>query len=296
MTPPTRTAADLPVTWGGDPTLHDYASFLYRHRAIMLVALLVGLVAGPTYHFTQPARYTSTAHMVIVATTLSRTVEDQRDVSIDSALQVLRSDQVLVQAARSVDYPGGAAALNDDLTTRPIVNSRIVRVSVSALDPGAAQGAVTALVERFYAVRANGLRTVADGRASAVSAEIDVVEAEIARRYGLVDGEGAPDEAVDPGATQRMVTGIAPLVTLRAQLHSEKAALAISEPDPGYLSRPATEPLRAERSGFAITMSSAVTLSMLAAVGWCALHDLRARSRRDVLTTTGTGEEFDGSR
>lgn len=261
------------------PTLHGYASFVRRHRLMMGVVLLIGLAVGMMVHLTQPVRYTSTAHMVILATTVSEASESETDLSIDSAIQLLRSDEVLGHAAREVSYPGGTTALMNDLRTRPIINSRIVRVSVSALEPADAQTAVNAVVERFYAVRADGLRGVAQDRAGAVSGEIEAVEAELARRFGLRPSDGATAEERNGDEARSTGAGIAPLVTLRAQLRGELAALEIFEANPGYPSRLASAPTRGARSGFAITMASTVTLSVLAAVGMGALHQLRDRYR-----------------
>lgn len=282
--PPTFTTAD------DGPTLHSYVSFVYRYRWMMVVFLLTGVVAGMTVHLTKPVRYTSTAHMVIVATTASGSSSTGSDLSIDSAIQLLRSDEVLGRAAQAVGYPGGTTALKVDLTTRPIVNSRIVRVSVSALDPADARFATSAVVEEFYQIRAVALRQAAEDRSAAVSAEIDVVEDELAQRYGLLPQQDATPQELDQIVIPRDVGGIAPLATRRAQLHGELAALAISEAEPGYPSRPATEPQQGQRSGTTITVASAVTLSMLTAVGMAALHQVRGpRERRPPHTRSSDG-------
>lgn len=166
--------------------------------------------------------------------------------------------------------------MNDDLTTRPIINSRIVRLSVTALDPDVAQETVAATTRRFFEVRAQGLARAAEARANAASAELDVVEAELGRRYAL----GAPEELSpeDLEEEARLApAGVTDLVTLRAQLYGELAAFSISKPNPGYLSRPATRPLQGGRPGLAITVSSGAVLGLLTAVGAAALHQTARR-------------------
>lgn len=264
----------------GGPSLESYARFVQSYRIFLLIGLLVGLAIGLGAHLSQPLRYTSTTHMVIVATTVSGSEDSASEVSIDSALQLLRSDRVVGRVAQETEYPGGAAALNDDLTTRPITNSRIVRLSVTALDPDVAQETVAATSKRFFEVRAQGLVRTAQARADAASAELDVVEAELGRRYALDVSEELTPEELEEEA-RLAPAGIADLVTLRAQLYGELATFSISEPNPGYLSRPATRAPQGARSGFAVTVTSAATLGLLGAVGIAALHQ-SAKRRIDV--------------
>lgn len=264
----------------GGPTLTTYVDFVRRYRLLLTAAVILALCAGAILHATKPQRFTSSADMVVVATAVVGGLNAERDVSIDSALQLLRSDRVIGHVAREIDYPGGPLGLDADVTTRPVVNSRIVRLSVDALDPRTAQEAVTAVVERFYTVRQWGLQSAARNRAEVVEAELEAVESELARRYGLATDAQLP---ADPGAdiAERPMVDIGGLVELRAQLYGEQAALAIAEPNPGYVSRPPTTPTVGTRAGLAVTLSSALTVSLLAAVVTGAALDL-LRGRRTV--------------
>lgn len=296
-----QTRQELPSpAWPEPPveqerTLSTYAGFIVTYRALLIVALVAGLVGGVLVHLSKPVRYTSTAHMVIVATTVGADDETTVDVSIDSALQLLRSDQVIGQVARDIDYPGGAVALNEDVTTRPITNSRIVRLSVAARDPQTALQATLAITDRFFEVRRQGLEAAAASRAEAVDAELGVVEDELSQRYRLVpEAELMSGEESVEDQIQSDTTGIARLVTRRAQLSGEKASLAMAESNPGYLSRPPTEALQGNRSGLAITVTSVLTLTFVAAVGLAALHgrqpprDLRGQHRQPLLARKPT--------
>lgn len=260
-----------------------YAAFVVRYRWLLVLGLVLGLGTGVALHFAQPVRYTSTAHMVIVATTVSSAEDSASDVSIDSALQLLRSDQVLGHVAQEMNYPGGATALTRDLTTRPIINSRIVRLSVTALDPDVAQQATTLTAERFFDVREEGLYRAAGRRAGAASDELDVVEAELDRRYGQESTGEITAEDLEELLDDAPLLGpaaVTDLVALRAQLHGELAAFSISEPNAGYLSRPATRSGQGARSGLAIRGTSATVLGLLGAVGAAALHGRLATDPR----------------
>lgn len=265
-----------PQTTEKDPTLGTYATFVVTYRTLLVLAVIVGLAGGFAIHYSAPERYTSTAHMVIVATTVDGTPERQADVSIDSALQLLRSDQVIGSVAREINHPGGPSGLNDDVTTRPIINSRILRLSVAALDPAAAQRTAAAITDRFFDVRQQGLEVAALSRVAGVDAELAVVEAELESRYQLATEDDflTRDESTLV-ETSPDTTGIRSLVTRRAQLHGERAFLEISAPNPGYLSRPPTEPLHGNRSGLAVKVASTATLSLLAAVALAVLHQTR---------------------
>lgn len=257
------------------PTLGTYTAFVFRYRTLLILSVVAGLTCGLAVHFSSPERYTSTAHMVIVATTVGDADETQEDVSIDSALQLLRSDQVMGHVARQINYPGGAGSLSDDVATRPVINSRIVRLSVSALDPPTAQRAAAALTDRFFEVRSEALTAAALARIDSVDAELAVVETELAARYQLATEDDLLDLEEPVGEEVSDATGIRSLVTRRAQLHGERAFLEISAPNAGYLSRPATEPGGGSRTGLAITVSSVTTLILLAAIGLAALHQMR---------------------
>lgn len=264
-----------------DASIASYAAFIVTYRALLVVALGLGLGLGIALYVLSPLQYTSTAHMVIVATTVSASDETQTDVSMDSALQLLRSDQVIGEVAREIDYPGGASELNRDLTTRPIINSRILRVSVAAVDAPSARRAVTAVSDRFFEVRRQAMEAAALNRAVAVEAQLEVVDSELTRQYRLSSDEDGtePQDFVD-GQRVEETAEIRRLVRLRGDLHGEKAYLSMAAPDPGYLSRPPTLPTRGSRSGFAITVSSTATVFLLGGIILGALHHGRVRHVR----------------
>lgn len=294
IAPPLAPAPPPAAAGDASPTVTSYADFVRRYRLLLAGAVVLGLLTGALAHLAKPLQFTSTADMVIVATAVVEADGTERDVSIDSALQLLRSDRVIGHVARELDYPGGATGLDGDVITRPVINSRIVRLSVAAPDPELAQRSTSALVDRFFELRQQGLLSSARGRAQAVDSELAAVELELAHLYGLVtDAQVATsgDDAESAGAAARPTVDVGTLVRLRAQLHGEQASLALVDPNPGYLRRPATEPRGGARPGMAITMSSALTLSLLAAVAVGALHQTRGnRARAGVgtdLTTEG---------
>lgn len=278
MTVPDQSSSQNRGSISRDVSIRSYAAFVTTYWALLLFMLILGLVIGFALHLMSPLRYTSTAHMVIVATTVSGADETQTDVSMDSALQLLRSDQVIGEAARSVEYPGGSSALNRDLTTRPIINSRILRVSVAAVDAESARRAVTAVTDRFFEVRRQGLEAAASTQEVAVEAQLDVVDSELARQYRL--SADVDDTDSEQGVDEQEVVETAEirrLVRMRGELHGEKAYLAMSSPDPGYLSRPPTDPIRGGRSGLAITVTSTATLFLLAGITLGAMHQRNTR-------------------
>lgn len=259
------------------PTLQTYSAFVRRRRGLLLLAVVVAAVIGGALHQMKPLRYTSTAHLVILSSTETPQSDGSANISIDSALQLLRSDEVLGPVAETLMYPGGPSALDEDLTLRPIINSRIVRLSVSAPTPDLAAAAASSVTQQFLDIRRGELKAVQASREQLLSDELSAVEEQLDDLY-LLHGTAEmssqdPDAAAD--ASQDPAARIGPLVSLRAQLHGDLAALSISEPNPGYLSRPATHPVHGQRSGLAITMASALVLSLLAAVGAGALLEMR---------------------
>ncbi|UNX55586.1 hypothetical protein MF406_04815 [Georgenia sp. TF02-10] len=246
---------------GAERTLASYALFVRRHRRLLVAAALVGVVLGLLVQLSKPERFTSSADVVLVSTTTRGGGSGEyRDTTIDSALQQLRSQEVLGRAAARMDYPGGSAGLGRDLIARPVPNSRIVRLSVSALAPATAVEAVTNVVDSLLEVRRSAIEAETQRRKQSVGGQLAAVNRELDRlNLVVVQGE-------DPAGSNDRTVGGRFLIEQRGYLRGEQAALATLRPDPGYVAQPPTVPTDGARTGLAVTMASTLTVAVVAAV------------------------------
>ena len=266
-----RGCVSEPLTQAKTParprSLQGYTA-LVRHNWLTSVAVMAASLAiGLGFHFTSEAEYTARTDVVVVAVSdLTLNGERTVDVSIDSAVQLLLSDRVLGQTARSLNYPGGVAGLRKDVTVSPIINSRILQLFVSAPEARIAHGAVSALADNFLKMRRDSLTAAAKDRAKTIAAQQAVLKRSIETGVAINDG---PDADFDIGKLNRE----------RVQLEAELTALNIHEPDPGYISKAAVIPESAQRQGLLVRLGSALAAGMTVACGLAALKHHRGTPR-----------------
>jgi capsular polysaccharide biosynthesis protein len=267
---PRRRVSD-PLTPTKTPTrprsLHGYTSLARRNWLTSVAVIAASLAIGLGFHFASDAEYTARTDIVVVAVSdLTLNGERTVDVSIDSAVQLLLSDRVLGQTARSLNYPGGATGLREDVTVSPIINSRILQLFVSAPEARIAHSAVSALADNFLKMRRNSLTAAGKDRAKAIAAQQAILKRSIQTGAAITDG---PDADFDIGKLNRE----------RVQLEAELTALNIHEPDPGYISKAAVIPERGQRQGLSVQVGSGLAAGMTVASGLAALKLHRGTPR-----------------
>ncbi|MBG6217305.1 capsular polysaccharide biosynthesis protein [Arthrobacter sp. CAN_A6] len=249
-----------------DVDLAGYTELLRRYRMLFALALAVALAAGAGVYYSSEPEYTAQTELVVVTLSDLAAEEVRRpaDVSIDSAVQVLLSDKVLGETARTLDYPGRSAGLLEDLTVSPLINSRILRIYVSASSALEARDAVQLLSQNFLAARKQSLDSVQRTTTESVTAQLAAVEANLALR-----------ERGDDAAAVVAAQDVTDLQAARYNLSTELTALALGEPEPGYISRHAELPSTGARTGTAIYLGSALALGLAGASAITAFLVLR---------------------
>lgn len=227
-----------------------------RRNLVMYVSILAAsLTVGLLVFFGNEPRYTARTDVVVLAVSdLAGEASRPADVSIDSAVQVLLSDRVLGETARSLSYPGRSSGLLEDMTISPIINSRILRIYVSSLQPDDAHQAVNALAEQFLEARRSSLLAADNTRADSIRAQIESVDLSL-------DQLSTSVRITDANS----VESAAELTAERVALQTELAALSINELEPGYISHIDPVPTDSNRTGLPVYAASAVAVGLVIA-------------------------------
>ncbi|POH74892.1 Wzz/FepE/Etk N-terminal domain-containing protein [Arthrobacter glacialis] len=231
----------------------DYVQFVRAHWRIIGSVFLVCLVGGTAAQFIVPAKFKARTDIVVVATTnLSTAGKDPQDVSIDSAVQVLLSDQVLGQTARDLNYPGRSSGLLEDLSISPLINSRILQLNVSAQTPQQALSAVSVLARNFMDARQKSMNIAQEARIQAIRAQLNAVTASL----DVSTASGQLQEVSFDGSNRA-------LTQLQSDLQAELISLSVIEPAAGYIVHAGTLPTSSTRPGFVISLASSAAVGML---------------------------------
>lgn len=173
----------------------------------------------------QPPRYEARTDVVVAAIPAFTTQKTVADLSIDSAVRLLTSDQVLGETARELDYPGGSAGLVADLTISPVVNSRILELYVRNEDSQLALGAVERLTDGLLAARTDRLEREAETRRNEIGARLAAIDDEL---ESISSGNGATTLG-KPDVTR--------LVEEQTALEGERVGISTLPTESGFLSR-----------------------------------------------------------
>lgn len=257
------------VSAGIRPETHSnhHAAMVRRHWLIYLGAITACLSVALSLYFMTEPRYTARTDIVVVAVSdLPVAGVSRVDVSIDSAVQVLLSDQVLGEAARALDYPGRSSSLLHDMTISPLINSRILRIYVSSQKPEQAYNATTSLANYFLDSRRNSLESGRDIRIKSIEAQMESIDVSLEQ----LDSSVALTD--DDAPTTRET-----LTTEQAILRSELTALSIANPEPGYISHLPTIPEESARAGLPIYTGSAIAVGLILASVIAFLRDRKSQ-------------------
>ncbi|MCW4466156.1 hypothetical protein OK351_11665 [Glutamicibacter sp. MNS18] len=236
------------------------ASVLARplhHPARTLLCFLVVFSLGGVFYLLSPAKYSARVDVVVVAITSPSQSISERDISIDSAVQILYSDAVLGQTARALDYPGRSTGLLDELTISPLINSRLLKLYVANEDARLAYDAVNLLAQNFLTERRVRLENLAEVRRGELESHTHALRNQIAELQNQQFSEADSRE-------------------LRRQLSDQitdmefaVAAIDTIPPEPGFISREAVMPTVASRPPatvyFASSLALAIVLSFIVA-------------------------------
>lgn len=235
-------------------TLASTLRTVLRSPRRTIACFLLALAAAAGLYMMQVPQYTSRVDVVVIAVSGTSDAATEKDVSIDSAVQILYSDAVLGQTARVLDYPGKSSGLLDDLTIQPLINSRLLQLRISNPDAQLSYQAVNLLTENFQAARL---------------ARLNQQNAE-ARKALETTSESLRTQLTSMGSSELELRQRRELNRqLNAELSEAETAIAAIDslpPSAGFISRQAVMPTEGSRSGRSVYLASALGVGLVAAV------------------------------
>ncbi|WP_421015335.1 hypothetical protein [Glutamicibacter creatinolyticus] len=246
-------------------TLAEVFSMPLRNPGRTLLCFIIVFCLGSAFYLMQPAKYSAQVDVVVVAVTSSSQVAADRDVSIDSAVQILYSDAVVGKTARELEYPGRSSGLLRELAISPIINSRILRLYVSNTDPQLAYRAVKLLSANFLEERLTRLESLEESRREELQAHIKVLRTE------------AQEQQIEDIPISERREALAESSEQISELEFALSAIDTIPPDPGFISRQAAVPDTAARPPVTVYFTSSLALAIV-------LSFIVAPNRRSALS------------
>ena len=143
----------------GLPLLSDHARFAGRHRTVIGMLMVVGLLLGLAWSMTQSVTFSSTASVSLAPVpkyVLPTGVGlAPPAVSIDTDAQLLNSPEVLESVALAIGTRASTAMEHLSVTASP--NSHVLHVTVTAESAAAATAAANAAAAALVRVRRDAL-------------------------------------------------------------------------------------------------------------------------------------------
>ena len=133
-------------------TLDGYVQFARRHIGGILVAMLLGALAGGLFQLSRDAQVTASQSILLPASALS--TDEDSGVTIDSDAQLVASDPVLDAIAKADGTTQTHAQLADRLQITASPNTRILHIAFTADNARAAIRGVEAATSTYLRERA----------------------------------------------------------------------------------------------------------------------------------------------
>lgn len=252
----------------GDRYLTNVIGRWFRSPVRTLSFLGLALALTFILYWIQPSRFEARSDVVVVAIPSFSIQGTLADMSVDSAAQLLTSDQVLGTTARTLGYPGGPDGLLSDLIISPVVNSRILRLYVRNESPDLALQAIEHLSDGLLRERSARLERTSEkrleeirARLAAINAEVDVITAN-----GDISASGQEDLAI--------------LVDERTALEGEMAGIAALPTEAGFIARSAQVSADPQRPYAPVYVGSGLAVGLC--VAWFAAPAHRTRANLPV--------------
>ncbi|MEU6590014.1 hypothetical protein ABZ923_12470 [Streptomyces sp. NPDC046881] len=185
---------DFPDRYDEPDQLRDQLRRLLRHRAVIALGIVLGLLGGAALAFSRAHTYISTSEVLVRSTadpfgTVNVAADNQ--VSMGTEQQVAASAAVAIRAARLMGQADSrAAALESDLRITNPAKSQVLRFEFTARTPRRAARGANAFAEAYLADRKARNEAAVQRAGRSVQQQITTVQAK------KKDADEADDKAV----------------------------------------------------------------------------------------------------
>lgn len=229
-------------------------STLRRRWLTVVLAVLIGALAGAAFAQAAPQRYSATATLVVTPVVSNPMTGNREEVNIRTEQEILRSREVARRAADTLGMPGDGSELRADVEVAAPLGSQVLEVTMNADTPELAIDGANAVATAYLDLR----------RDAAV---------EVTERYLANVDQQIEDLLAEPPT--KMTDG------LIEQLTMQRSSVALTDPEPGRMIGAATPPPSASGPGLLTTVAGAAMAGLLLGIAAAVLRerlDPRVRS------------------
>jgi len=267
--------------------IRRYFRVIARKWRVLVIAALIGALAGTIWTMRQPKLYSSSAKVRLVEGA-SETAFSRNDIRLTnpfSAARELDTEAEIVQSdpirARAAEQLGKDASSVYSVSVKAINDSDVLQVSVRTRDQGVAKKAATAVVEAYMAARQEESTAILKESASGITAQIERINAQVSSldKEILDLAESQSDE--NPQVTELMTGAlIAQRTSLldrarELQAYSDQAEVDAELVTGGVrVVDTATTPGAADSRGLYRNIGIGITMGLIIAMGLVLILDI----------------------
>ncbi|MCB0975328.1 MAG: hypothetical protein KDB86_12330 [Actinobacteria bacterium] len=267
--------------------IRRYFRVLARRWRVLVIAGLVGALAGTVWTMRQPKLYSSSAKVRLVEGA-SETAFSRNDIrltnpfsaarELDTEAEIVQSDPIRARAAEAL---GKDASSVYSVSVKAINDSDVLQISVRTRDQAVAKKAATAIVEAYIAARQEESTAILKDSASGITAQIETINAKVAELdQEILDlAESQTDE--NPQITELMTGSlIAERTSLLDRARELQAYADQAEVDAELVTGgvrvvdSATTPGGSDSRGLYRNIGIGITMGLILAIGLVLLVDI----------------------
>ena len=221
-------------------------STLRRRWLTVLLALLLGGLAGAAFAETTPDRYEATTSLVVSPVISNPLIGSREDVNIRTEQEILGSREVARRAAESLGLSDAGESLRGDVEVAAPLGSQILQVTVRAEAPQEAADGADAIAAAYLELRQEAAVNLTERSLEGVDQQIEELRAE-------------------PSTPTT--------VALTENLQQQRTSMAPSDHEPGRIIGAAVPPSAPSGPGLLITVAGAAMAGLLLGVAAAMLRE-----------------------
>lgn len=225
----------------------NYVLNAFKRRWLILVlAVLIGALAGGAFSMATPDRYASTASLVVSPVVSNPLTGATEDVNIRTEQEILGSREVARRAAESLGMADSGATLRGDVEIAAPSGSQILQVTVRADTPEQAADSANAIAGSYLELRSEAAANNTDRYLAGVDQQIE-------------DLSSGPSTPANDGLIER--------------LQQQRSSVALSEPSPGRIIGAAAPPSEPSGPGLMVTLAGGTMAGLLLGFAFAVLRE-----------------------
>jgi capsular polysaccharide biosynthesis protein len=248
-----------------EPELAQYAVFVRRQAMLLTVCTLVGMAAAAWWLVRTPPTYTATAAVLLAPVPGFVDTDPDgrapRAVTVDTDAQLLRSARVVGAVARAAGQDPATVADSFHVSAPSL--TRVLRISFTASEPGAARLAAETAAAELIAARREYLPALHPDQIAKLQVQVADQERQLERLVAAGD---------QPQRRRQLEDGLA---TLRSRL----ANLYMAHARPGRVLQAPALPTRPDAGDPEVPITSGAMLGLLTGCALAAARERRQRPR-----------------